>query len=247
MINLQWGTQKNGQIDTHLLVDVSGRGDYLEPTAAAQWKRMVAACKAATGVTLAPAPGSSAYRPLSIQQDFYAKRQAYLAGKGPYFPVAAVPGTSNHGWGRAIDLTGYEGNAQVWAWLQSHAGEFGYDWATGRASGEDWHWECLTPPGTPISTTDVASGDAALINQITAALEADEMLLITAPQRLPLLIGPFGSINLPDPAANAVNKERVDVTTGILGAKAVNARQYDVIHQVVNDYAANAKKYLLAK
>lgn len=152
MINLQWGTQKNGQIDTHLLVDVSGRGDYLEPTAAALWKRMVAACKAATGVTLAPAPGSSAYRPLSIQQDFYAKRQAYLAGKGPYFPVAAVPGTSNHGWGRAIDLTGYEGNAKVWAWLQGHAGEFGYDWATGRASGEDWHWECLTPPGTSIAS-----------------------------------------------------------------------------------------------
>ncbi|MGO4536098.1 D-alanyl-D-alanine carboxypeptidase family protein [Leifsonia sp. 2MCAF36] len=167
MINLQWGSQRNGQLDTSTLIDVSGRGDYLEPTAAVQWRNMAAACKAATGVAPAPAPGSSAYRPLSIQKDFYA---TYLRDGSP---VAAVPGTSNHGWGRAVDMTGYEGNSTwrsprtghtyavdltVWSWLQAHAAGYGYDWATGDGSGEAWHWESLTPAGTASLSASFLTG-----------------------------------------------------------------------------------------
>lgn len=165
MINLAWGGHTNGSIDTALLVDVTGRGDYLEPTAAARWLALSAACLRATGVLLTAAPGSSANRPVSIQETFYTAYRKYLAG-GPYAPVAAVPGTSNHGWARAIDITGYEGNTAwvsprtgkrysvnitVWNWLQAHAAEYGYDWATGDSSGEPWHWESLTTPGTTVA------------------------------------------------------------------------------------------------
>lgn len=160
MINLAWGGLTNGKIDTSILVDVSGRGDYLEATAASNFLRMRADLHAATGVWINPAPGSSAYRPVSIQEQFYAAYQAYLNG-GPYAAVAAVPTTrggqgSNHGWARAVDITGYENSPEAWAWLLAHAAEYGYSWATGKASGERWHWESLTPPGT----VSAASGTA---------------------------------------------------------------------------------------
>jgi hypothetical protein len=142
MINLQWGGLTNGYIPSSLLVDVSGRGDYLEPTAAYWWLRMRQDCFNATGRWINPAPGSSAYRPYYLQQEFY---NDYINGHGN---VAAYPGTSNHGWGRAIDLTGYESSSAVWNWLQAYAPNYGYNWATGQASGERWHWESLSTPGT---------------------------------------------------------------------------------------------------
>jgi hypothetical protein len=151
MINLQWGGLTNGKIDTSILVDVSGKGDYLEPTAAQKFLAMRDALHAATGVWINPAPGSSCYRPYATQVAFYA---AYQSGTGN---VAAVPGTSNHGWGRAVDITGYESSTAVWNWLLTHAGEYGYSWATGQASGERWHWESLTPPGTSTASTGAAT------------------------------------------------------------------------------------------
>lgn len=174
MINLRWGGLINGEIPKSLLVDVSGKGDYLESTAAANFLRMRADLHAATGVWINPAPGSSAYRPEAIQEQFYDAYRAYLRG-GPWAAVAAVPPSrggqgSNHGWARAVDITGYEGNTAwrsprtgtvymvnlaVWNWLLAHAAEYGYDWATGDYSGEPWHWESLAAPGT-VTAADAA-------------------------------------------------------------------------------------------
>ena len=163
MINLQWGTKKNGQIPTIMLVDVSGRGDYMEPTAAAQFKRMQAAIRRDVGFDLQPAPGSSAYRPEATQIEFFTERYtkvSYNTGlwwNGSYWKknagaaVAAIPATSNHGWARAIDLNISRLDTEAWEWMLEHAAEYGLSWATGKASGEDWHWECLTPPGTAVA------------------------------------------------------------------------------------------------
>jgi hypothetical protein len=232
MINLEWGGLTNGQIDTRILVDVSGKGDYLESTAAHQFLAMRDALHAATGIYINPAPGSSAYRPLATQQQFYA---AYQAGTGN---VAAVPGTSNHGWGRAIDITGYESSDAVWAWLLAHASEFGYSWATGQASGERWHWESLTAPGA----ASAASTNATSIpTEVLHVLENGNMLLITSVgKRSPLLIGPLGSINI-------VDQGEIDALTGTIGAKQVNDVQLDRIRNAVNQYAANAKVFLTGK
>lgn len=167
MINLAWGGLTNGQIDTSILVDVSGKGDYLEPAAAAKFLAMRDALHAATGVWINPAPGSSAYRPLAIQQQFYA---AYQAGTGN---VAAVPGTSNHGWGRAVDITGYESNDAVWNWLLAHAGDYGYSWATGQASGERWHWESLNTPGTTTASTGATPIPKGFLMALTDAEQSE--------------------------------------------------------------------------
>ena len=61
--------------------------------------------------------------------------------------LAAVPGTSNHGWALAVDLCGginIAGSAQ-WRWMTANAGRFGFvqpDWAgPAGEKPEPWHWE----------------------------------------------------------------------------------------------------------
>lgn len=57
--------------------------------------------------------------------------------------LAATPGTSNHGWGLAVDIcnTSYHA-ANKWSWLNENAPRFGWaqpSWAS--RSYEPWHWE----------------------------------------------------------------------------------------------------------
>ena len=95
-----------------------------------------------TGAT--PPRLTSCYRDLDMQQWW----RDYYCGQGSC-GMAAVPGTSIHGWGRAVDFE--EGGAELafdmkgYDWLVQHASAFGFvqpGWA-GRsgAAPEPWHWE----------------------------------------------------------------------------------------------------------
>ncbi len=72
--------------------------------------------------------------------------------------LAAVPGTSNHGWGVAVDFgCGAESfGSPAYAWLKANAGRFGFAhpvWAEpGGSRPEPWHWEYVGG-GTPGSGT----------------------------------------------------------------------------------------------
>ena len=61
--------------------------------------------------------------------------------------LAAVPGTSEHGWGKAVDFCGgiESTGTPEHAWMQANAGRFGWyhpDWAEPSGSRpEAWHWE----------------------------------------------------------------------------------------------------------
>jgi len=61
--------------------------------------------------------------------------------------MAAVPGTSNHGWGLAIDLDQLNGyRSAQYAWLKANAMTYGWHHPTymdegGRGPHEPWHWE----------------------------------------------------------------------------------------------------------
>lgn len=63
--------------------------------------------------------------------------------------LAAVPGTSIHGWGRAVDFEDSAGKLTFtsagYRWLQAHAAAYGFvhpAWAEpGRPGAEAWHWE----------------------------------------------------------------------------------------------------------
>ncbi len=59
---------------------------------------------------------------------------------------AATPGTSNHGWGLAVDFCGSAYAGDRWDWLKAHGPDFGFDnppWARRGGDGpyEPWHWE----------------------------------------------------------------------------------------------------------
>ncbi len=62
---------------------------------------------------------------------------------------AAVPGTSVHGWGRAVDFEDGGGkltfSSAGYQWLKANAARFGFvhpAWAEpGGSSPEPWHWE----------------------------------------------------------------------------------------------------------
>lgn len=80
--------------------------------------------------------------------DTYRSLQAQHSVRARKPGLAAVPGTSEHGWGRAVDLCGgvENGSGEAWDWLTAHAGEFGWsnpEWAQRGGSGpfEPWHWE----------------------------------------------------------------------------------------------------------
>lgn len=152
MINLAWGGFANGSaaLKAACVQAVGGiPGDLLEPTTAAAWAGWRAAIAARTGVWLQLdhsdiiAPG---FRDIPNQQAAWNRYQS--VGR----PVAAVVGTSNHGWGRALDVTGYENSAAVWQAMNDLAPQFGLSNATGVASGERWHWECINTPTTIAAT-----------------------------------------------------------------------------------------------
>jgi hypothetical protein len=72
--------------------------------------------------------------------------------------LAATPGTSNHGWGLAVDLcTSESSNSKVLTWFFDNAPVYGWvnpPWAQrgGNGAYEPWHWEYL--PGTKEMGTD---------------------------------------------------------------------------------------------
>jgi LAS superfamily LD-carboxypeptidase LdcB len=95
---------------------------------------MSAAYQAAFG---SPLCITDSYRSFAAQVDAHLRKPR----------ITAVPGTSNHGWGLAVDLCGginVFGTAQT-AWMQLNAGHFGWvhpDWAQARGQNpEPWHWE----------------------------------------------------------------------------------------------------------
>jgi LAS superfamily LD-carboxypeptidase LdcB len=63
----------------------------------------------------------------------------------------AVPGSSNHGWGQAVDIKSVTRRTKLtwkdpeFKWLQTHAGTYGWihpSWAQkGGSMPEPWHWE----------------------------------------------------------------------------------------------------------
>lgn len=85
-------------------------------------------------------------RPVCVTDSYRSRsQQVVLYATKPN--LAARPGTSNHGWGTAVDLCGGVesfGTAQH-AWLLSHAPLYGWfhpSWAQpGGSRPEPWHWE----------------------------------------------------------------------------------------------------------
>lgn len=73
---------------------------------------------------------TDSYRSLHDQEHLAATKGIY--GQGG---LAAVPGTSNHGWGRSLDLD--VGDRATLDWLRANGPSFGFH---EDVPGEPWHW-----------------------------------------------------------------------------------------------------------
>jgi peptidoglycan DL-endopeptidase CwlO len=126
-----WGGYADGFIPSSQLCAIVG-GGRLRPDAAAAFDAMSAAYARVFGSNLCV---SDSYRSYSQQLRVFRQRPS----------LAAVPGTSNHGWGLAVDLgcgVQYSRSAQ-YRWMVENAARFGWvhpAWAF-HDPFEPWHWE----------------------------------------------------------------------------------------------------------
>jgi len=149
----------NGKLDTTSLVKIPvkpGEADrhILNSEAAAAYAAMVKAA-AKQGISWGI---TGSYRPFEIQDKIFDwdlfKRTGKKRKKGTSGRVAAAyPGTSNHGWGSAVDIKVKKGDA-AWNWFhaapnaellalnptaKTNAAVFGF--TTLANDIEPWHWE----------------------------------------------------------------------------------------------------------
>ncbi|MBC7374151.1 MAG: D-alanyl-D-alanine carboxypeptidase family protein [Frankiales bacterium] len=128
------GGYANGFLDAAALCPLDGVSGRLRSDAAAAFNRMTAAYRADTGSGLCV---TDSYRSYAGQLSVFRRKPA----------LAAVPGTSRHGLGIAVDFgCGIERfGSSAHRWMKANAGRFGWihpSWAEpGGSLPEPWHWE----------------------------------------------------------------------------------------------------------
>jgi hypothetical protein len=138
---MEWGGFQNGRIPLDQMVALTGlhhsgtATHYFEPNAAKAMQAMVAAAKA-DGVTIRL---TDSYRDFATQQRLRAEKGHQVA--------TATPGTSIHGWGKAIDVAGDAARK----WIQQNGAQYGWIWPEwaqrqGSKSYEPWHFEYRPSP-----------------------------------------------------------------------------------------------------
>jgi hypothetical protein len=131
----QLGVERNGQFTSANTDPIPG--GRLWPEAALTWLTMRAAFVAAGGnpADFAPNGPQSSARTIAAQRHFY--------GHQP--PAAAFPGTSNHGWGIAVDVR----TPAAAAWILRHGRAVGWSHDEGARVREWWHFRYVgAPPAT---------------------------------------------------------------------------------------------------
>jgi hypothetical protein len=137
--SLAWGGHANGRIPGDSLVGIGG-GHKLEASAAQDWNALVSAAKA-DGVDIGITDSYRSY-----------DGQVKVRKEKGHLVATATPGTSNHGWGRALDIN--VNDPKVLRWLQGNAGRFGFvnpEWARRPGkSFEPWHYEYRKHPSQQV-------------------------------------------------------------------------------------------------
>ena len=72
---------------------------------------------------------TDSYRSYETQVDLARRKGLYSQGG-----LAATPGTSQHGWGKAVDV---DTNSRGTQWLRANASRFGFT----TIPREPWHWQ----------------------------------------------------------------------------------------------------------
>ncbi len=115
----------NGRIPAAAMDPVGETGHKLWAPASAAFEQLLSAA-AADGVDIGI---TDSYRSYDVQVDVVRRKGLYSEGG-----LGAKPGTSQHGWGMAVDL---DLDAEAQTWMRTNAGRFGFVEDTPR---EPWHW-----------------------------------------------------------------------------------------------------------
>lgn len=130
-----WDSYSNGKIPKDLMCTLWDGRHRLRPDAAVALAKLNVAYEEEFGEELSI---TDSYRSYEAQVDLK-RRKPRLAGK---------PGTSNHGWGRAIDVANVDFRDREYTWLRENAPKYGWDnpsWARSNGSKpEPWHWQYKT-------------------------------------------------------------------------------------------------------
>jgi hypothetical protein len=125
----------NGQIPVSALCPLrAAAGHWLRADAAYAFDRMSQAYAGRFGTAICL---TDSYRSYAAQVSVYARKPG----------LAAVPGTSNHGWGTAVDLCGgiQSFSSAQHRWMSENSALYGWfhpGWAQQNGSKpEPWHWE----------------------------------------------------------------------------------------------------------
>jgi len=141
---------ENGRLPVSVLVDISGGGKLVSPAARA-WEAMHDAAMSGVGTKpFKPTSSADAYR--SFPQQLAGFMARFLDAPGPNTTTTtrthlgkkwylkkgmapmATPGTSNHGWGLAVDI--WSANGQRLDWMLQNIAKFGWSW---EVQSEPWH------------------------------------------------------------------------------------------------------------
>lgn len=143
----------NGKLPNTLLTSIGG-SHRLRHEAASAWNAVVAEVKRVYGWTPTPSAGLTSYRTVAEQEQlFRANYTTTNTGLGykiwngvrwyrrPGSVDAAVPGTSNHGLGLAVDVAGLGSFTSTrFRQFSAVATRFNLSNAQGRSVNEYWHW-----------------------------------------------------------------------------------------------------------
>ena len=160
------------------------------------------------------------------RQNFYYDR---YVNRKPGWTVAAYPGTSNHGWGVAVDFGSPINSSQSeeHAWLRANAPGYGWFWA-GVDFGEPWHWE--------YDGRNVDAPRATRYNSETPTQEDGFMADLNTAQQTDL----YNSLVWP----NGKQKFKIDA---VLVAQSVNQAALDKkLDTIIDRQLAPNKKWTLA-
>lgn len=119
----------NGRLTSAQLDSIPG--GQLETHAAASWLRMRAYIGQKIGIWICPTSSRTAYRTYAEQLYFW---KLYRSGRGN---LAAQPGTSNHGWGLAVDVP----TIQMAHAINRFGASFGWQKRWSDAPSEWWHFK----------------------------------------------------------------------------------------------------------
>lgn len=178
----------NGMLPDALLVTVpmpNTTSARLHHITARAWNALAAKVLTEFGVTLCCTSGVDTYRSYNNQVSTFYKRtvrvsydvwaatpknrrRTFADGKGSSFfafkpgvAPCATPGTSNHGWGLAIDMAIWDTNTHtvhnigtnrtVFTWLLNHARTYGFSW---ESQSENWHIRYVTGDTIPTAVIE---------------------------------------------------------------------------------------------